>query len=50
MESEVGGYSASCLLRLVEDGFMWAFLGVYGPISHNTRGYFWEEMEMVAPL
>jgi hypothetical protein len=28
----------------VEDGFSWAFLGVYGPYYDCERRYLWEEL------
>ena len=27
----------------MEDGFVWACLGVYGPNDNNVRGYMWDE-------
>ena len=41
---EVGQFSIFCHLRNYEDGFVWAFTGVYGPISKRYRESFWEEL------
>ena len=28
----------------VEDGFLWACSGVYGPNENNERGHMWDEL------
>ena len=33
----VGRLSVSCLFRMAEDGFQWAFFEVYGPIEKRLR-------------
>ena len=40
MVSMVGSFSVSCLFKMAEDGFQWAFTGVYGPIEKNLRKFF----------
>jgi hypothetical protein len=40
----LGNYVAACSFRNVEDGFLWAFAGVYGPSRHNLRSFLWEEL------
>ena len=37
VDSMVGSFSVSCLFKMAEDGFQWAFTGVYGPIEKNLR-------------
>ena len=44
VESEIGHFSVTCMFKNVEDGFRWAFTGVYGPVKRNKREMFWEEM------
>ena len=44
VESEIGHFSVTCMFKNVEDGFWWAFTGVYGPVKRNKREMFWEEM------
>ena len=39
----VGSFSVSIQWKGVEDGFVWACSGVYGPNDNNVRGYMWEE-------
>ena len=41
VEAEIGQFFVTCLLKNVEDGFLWAFKGVYGPVK---RELFWEEL------
>jgi hypothetical protein len=40
----LGNYVAACSFRNVEDGFMWAFAGVYGPSRYSLRRFLWEEL------
>ena len=44
-KSEVlaGSFSVSIQWKGVEDGFVWACSGVYGPNDNNVRGYMWDE-------
>ena len=44
VESEIGEFSATCIFKNVEDNFMWAFTGVYGPMKKRKRKLFWEEL------
>ena len=44
VDSMVGSFSVSCLFKMAEDGFQWAFLGMYGPVEKNLRELFWEEL------
>ena len=40
VDSIVGSYSVSCLFRMSENGFLWAFSGVYGPVENSFRESF----------
>ena len=40
----VGQYSVSYRFRNVEDGFVWVFMGVYGPFTREERECLWEEL------
>lgn len=44
---EVGCYSVSCLLRLVENDNICVFSGVYGPCADASRKDLWEELKGV---
>ena len=44
LEVLVGLFSASVQCKGVEDGFIWACSGVYGPNHNNVRGYMWDEL------
>ena len=33
---EVGQFSIPCHFKSCEDGFLWIFMGVYGPIMKRT--------------
>ena len=44
VEAEIGSFSITCLFKNVEDGFMWAFTGVYGPVERRSQEIFWEEL------
>ena len=46
----VGSYSVTCLFRMTEDGFLWAFSGVYGPVENSFRESFWEELGSIKGL
>ena len=37
VDSVVGSFFVSCLFRMAEDGFQWAFFEVYGPIKKRLR-------------
>ena len=37
VDSMVGNFSVSCLFRMEEDVFQWAFSGVYGPVEKSLR-------------
>ena len=50
VDSMVGNFSVSCLFKMVEDGFQWAFTGVYGPVEKNLREIFWEELGSIKGL
>lgn len=34
----------ACSFRIVEDNFLWAFAGVYGPNSYSYMSLLWEEL------
>ena len=44
VESEIGHFSVTCKFKNVEDGFLWAFTRVYGPVKRSKRELFWEEL------
>ena len=44
LDLEVGQFSISCRFRQVEDGFVWVFMGVYGPFTREDRECLWEEL------
>jgi hypothetical protein len=44
IEDCLGNYVVACSFRNVEDGFLWAFAGVYGPNSNGLRRFLWEEL------
>ncbi|RVW24673.1 hypothetical protein CK203_082175 [Vitis vinifera] len=44
---EVGQFSVSCRFRNVEDGFVWMFIGVYGPFIREERECLWEELGVI---
>ena len=48
--SKVGSFSNSCLFRNYEDGFLWAFLGLYGPLKERKRRELWEELASIKGL
>ena len=50
VDSMVGSFSISCLFRMVENGFQWAFSGVYGPVENRLREFFWEELGSIKGL
>ena len=50
VDSIVGSYSVSCLFRMSENGFLWAFSGVYGPVENSFRESFWEELGSIKGL
>ena len=45
-----GSYSVTCLFRMTENGFLWAFSGVYGPVENSYRESFWEELGSIKGL
>ena len=40
VDSVVGSFSVSCLFRMLEDGFQWAFTGVYGQVESRFKESF----------
>ena len=50
LEAEIGHFSVTCMFKNVEDGFLWAFTGVYGPVKRCKRELFWEELGSVKGL
>ena len=50
VDSVVGSFSVSCLFRMPEDEFQWAFTGVYGPVENSNREAFWEELSSIKGL
>ena len=45
VDLEVGLFSVSCRFKNVEDGFVWNFFRVYGPVLSGLREDFWELLE-----
>ena len=50
VDSVVGSFSVLCLFRMTEDGFLWTFTGVYGPVENSLRESFWEELGSIKGL
>ena len=50
LNKEVGLFSVTCRFKNVEDGFVWAFARVYGPLSRGRRTLLWEELGAVRGL
>jgi hypothetical protein len=44
MEVEVGDYVTTCSFKNVNDGYEWAFVGVYGPNGDLDRHFLWDEL------
>ena len=40
VDSVVGSFFVSCLFRMVEDGYQWAFFEVYDPVEKSLRESF----------
>ena len=40
VNSVVSSFSVSCLFRMAEDGYQWAFSRVYGPVEKRLRESF----------
>ena len=47
---EVGLFSISRRFKNCEDGFLWTFMGVYGPTLKRYREFFWEELRVIRGL
>ena len=50
VEAEICSFSITCLFKNVEDGFMWAFTGVYGPIERSKQEILWKELRSLKGL
>ena len=50
VEAELGHFSVTCMFKNVEDGFLWAFTGVYGLVKRRKRELFWQELGAVKGL
>ena len=50
VEAEIGSFFITCLFKNVEDGFMWAFIGVYGLVERSKQEIFWEELRTLKGL
>lgn len=50
LDSMVGEFLVSCRFKNEEDGFIWVFIGVYGPLSKTNRELFWEGLGDVGGL
>jgi hypothetical protein len=44
LEMEVGDCVAAYTFKNVDDGFVWAFAGVYGPNGDSDRRLLWDEL------
>ena len=44
VDLENGVFSISCHFKNCEDGFIWTFIGVYGPTLKRDRECFWGEL------
>ena len=50
VEFELGHFSVMCMFKNVDDGFLWAFTGVYRTVERSKREMFWEELGSVKGL
>ena len=50
VDLERGEYSISCRFKNREDGVLWVFIGVYGPVCQKEREDFWEELRAIGGL
>ncbi|RVW38808.1 hypothetical protein CK203_074157 [Vitis vinifera] len=50
LEWEEGQFSISCKFRIVENGTVWVFTGVYGPFNKKDRECLWDELGAVRGL
>jgi hypothetical protein len=44
IDAWMGKFVAACSFKNVEDGLVWAFVGVYGPNSNNFRRFLLQEL------
>lgn len=40
----IGFFTAACSFKSVSDGFLWAFVRVYGPNPNNDLRLLWDEL------
>ena len=50
LELEQDVYTISSCFRNVEDGYIWVFTGVYGPVLSRAKEEFWEELGAIKGL
>ena len=50
VDLEEGEYSISCRFKNCEDGVVWVYTGVYGPVCRREREDFWEELGAIRGL
>ena len=50
MEVELGHFSITCIFKNTEDGFQWAFTGVYELVERSKTELLWEELGSVKGL
>ena len=50
VDLEVGLFFVSCRFKNIEDGFLWTFSGVYGPVLSGIREDFWNELGAISGL
>ena len=47
IDKEVGSFSISCRFKNIDNGFVWAFTGVYGPLSRDGRSLPYEGLSAI---
>ena len=50
IDKEMGSFSVSCIFKNIDNGFVWAFTGVYHPLSRDDRSLLWEEPSAIRGL
>ena len=49
-DKEVGSFLVSCRFKNVDNNFIWAFTGLYGPLSREDRPSLWEDLSAIRGL
>ena len=50
VDLKVGLFLVSCRFKNIEDGFLWTFSGIYGPVLSGIREDFWDELGAIRGL